>query len=159
MRFFTLTLWSIGAVVLGGLLCFPFFSDLPFFWGVGLAVVFIACFSVAELTRRQMSISAYVTALYGYTAVFGIVIATFVGVEREEIYSCNWKTESGAISVDLSSIGGFGWTRVVSDELAEHLKKDEPSKVQVRVAITRDFGRIRAHRMIRTVDEIAVREP
>jgi hypothetical protein len=140
-------------------LCFPFFSYLPFYWGLGLAIVFIARFAVAELARRSMSGTAFFITSIAYTTVFGIVIGTYTGVERVEEYECGWKLEAGNTLLDLRAAGNFGWARANSAELTAHLKKNEPSKVQVKVPIVRDFGRVRARGRITAVDGFAVREP
>jgi hypothetical protein len=151
--------WIAGSLLLGFALCFPFFSFLPLMWGAGLAAAvvlyFVAC---AALGRNAIPVGYFVVGLI-YTCLFAWSVATFTGVERVERYECAWKVDARGIEIDLSPIGGFGWSRVESIELADHLRKDQPPKVSVDVPVVRDFGRVRARGVIQRVDGIPVREP
>ena len=99
----------------------------------------------------------YLVTALGYSVAFAGTVFAFTGVERVERYECNWRMGAEGVEVDLGP--GFGWSRVDSAELAHHLEKDQPPKVDVEVEIVRDFGCVRAHGMIRRVDGFAVREP
>ena len=148
-----------GACLLGVVLCFPFFSYLPFFWGGGLAIAFVLYFGVSVALWRRVAPFGYFVVGLGYTVLFAWSITTYCGVERLEHYECAWRSNADWIEVNLSPAGGFSWSRVSSSELRERLQKDQPVKVHVELPITRDFGSVRARGMIRRVEGIPVREP
>lgn len=150
--------WAAGAVVLGTLLCFPLFSYLPFFWGVGLALVYFVALATFCVTRRNLTSTAYAAVGSTYTAAFAIVIILFTGVERTEHFECNWKIASDGIEIDLRPAGGFGRPLVNAAELEKHLKHSNPPRVKVELRITRDLGQARARGRIERVDGFGVRE-
>ena len=103
--------------------------------------------------------SLYLVTGLAYSVIFTLAIVAFTGVERIEQFECNWKMDADKVEIDLSPVGGFGWSPVSSVELNEHVRKDRPPKVSVELPITRDFGRVRSRGIIKRVDGIAVREP
>jgi hypothetical protein len=150
---------SASAILLGFALCFPFFSLLPLYWGIGLAGVFVLSFVASTALQRRMMLSGvYVVTGVIYSILFVWAVSTFVGVERLEEYECGWRTQSGRVEIDLRPVGGFGWSSVSSNELLEHVSKEQPAMVQVQVPITRDFGCVRARGAIKRVDGIPVQE-
>jgi hypothetical protein len=150
--------WCGGALLLGLALCFPCFSFLPFYWGLGLFVVFLLCFAGCVSLRRRAIPPVYMVSGVLYSAAFALLLLTCTGIEKVEQYDCNWKQEGDIAEVDLRIIGGFGWGRVESRQLTEHLRKDKPQLVRVEVPIIRDFGRVRARGAIQRADGIPVRE-
>jgi hypothetical protein len=150
---------SAGSLLLGYALCFQCFSYLPFVWSIGLAAVFVVCFAACAALGRHMKPVQYLMTALGYSVIFVGAVVAFTSVERFERYECNWRMAAEGAEVDLSPVGGFGWSRVDSAALAHHLQMDQPPKVFVDVEIIRDFGYVRARGMIQGVDGIPVREP
>jgi hypothetical protein len=148
-----------GALVLGFALCFPFFSFLPLIWAAGLAVAFVLYFVGCVALGREVVSVGYLVVGLSYSVVFVWLVSSYTGVERVERYECEWKVDAKGVEIDLSPVGGFGWSRVASTELADHLRKDQPPMVEVDVPIIRDFGSVRARGLIQRVDDIPVREP
>src|SRR5262245_38811618 len=105
---------SAGALLLGFALCFPFFSFLPLYWGVGLAAVFLLSFIACMMLKRREVSSIYVVTGLVYSILFVWAVATFTGVERLEGYDCRWRMQAGRVEIDLSPAGGFGWSPVSS---------------------------------------------
>ena len=149
---------SAGALLVGFALCFPFFSYLPLYWGVGLAGVFLLSFVASVAVTRRVDPSVYIVSGFAFSILFVWAVLTFMGVDRVEEYECNWRMQSGHVEIDLRPVGGFGWAPVSSEALLEHLRKDHPAIVQVEVPIIRDFGSVRARRGIQRVDGIPVRD-
>jgi hypothetical protein len=149
---------SAGALLLGFALCFPFFSYLPLYWGIGLAGVFTLTFVACVAFKCRDVPIAYAVVGFAFSALFAWVVFTFTGVERLEEYDCGWKIESGRVKIDLSPIGGFGPSLVSPDALLELLRNNLPATVHLEVPITRDFGRVRARAPIKRVNGILVRE-
>src|SRR5262249_38209818 len=81
---------STGALALGLALCFPFFSFLPLYWGVGVALVFLACFAVCLALRKRTTAAVYLVTGFAYSAIFALAVATFTGVEREMAFDMVW---------------------------------------------------------------------
>jgi hypothetical protein len=150
---------SASVLLLGFALCFPFFSFLPLMWSAGLAITFILYFAVCLALRRKTATVVYLVIGLVYSITFTWTVYTFTGVEHLEQYACAWnEADAGVVEIDLSPFGGFGRAGVASEELTEHLRKDQPPKVQVTLPIVRDFGRVRARGIIERVDSIRVRE-
>lgn len=155
---FLLAVLSASALLVGFALCFPFFSFLPLFWGTGLAGVFLVSYVASVSLKHRVASSVYVMTGVGYSLLFVLAVFTFTGVERLEGHECSWRAHSGQVEIDLSPVGGFGWSSVSSDALLERLLMDQPARVHVEVPIIRDFGRVSARGAIRRVDGIPVRE-
>lgn len=151
--------WIAGSLLLGFALSFPVGTLLPLVGGAELAAAFVLYFVACGALRRNAIPAGYLVAGLISLCLFTWSEATFTGVERVERYECEWKVGDKGIEVDLGPIGGFGWNRVESAELTDHLRKDQPAKVWVDVPVVRDFGRVRARGMIERVDGIPVREP
>ncbi len=149
---------SAGAVLLGFALCFPLFSFLPLYWGIGLAGVFLLSSVACVMLRRRVVSGVYAVTGFAYSVLFVWAVLAFTGVKRLEQYECSWRMRPGQVEIDLSPVGGFGWSPVSSDALLEHLRQDQPATVHVEVPITRDFGRVRARGVIKRVNGIPVRE-
>jgi hypothetical protein len=149
---------SAGALLVGFALCFPFFSFLPLYWGVGLAGVFLLSFVASATIKRRVVPGVYAVTGSAYSILFVWAVFTFTGVEKLEEYECSWRMQSGQVEIDLRPVGGFGWSPVSSEALLEHLRKDQPATVHVEVPIIRDFGSVRARGAIKRVDGIPVRE-
>jgi len=149
---------SACALLLGFALCFPFFSFLPLYWAVGLAGVFQLSFVVCVTLKRRGVPSVYAVTGFVYSIFFVLAVVTFTGVERLEGYECSWRMQSGQVEIDLSPVGGFGWSPVSSDVLLEHLRNERPATVHVDVPVIRDFGRVRARGAIRRVNGVPIRE-
>jgi hypothetical protein len=122
-------------------------------------VAFLACFAACVALRWKARSAPYVLTAFGYSVAFVVAVVAFTNVERIERYECNWKMGAEGVEVDLSPADGFSWSRVDSDQLADHLLKDRPPKVSVDVEIIRDFGNVRARGLILRVDGFPVREP
>ena len=150
---------SAGSLLLGFALCFPCFSYLPLLWGAGLAAAFVVSFAACAALRRGVRPALYLVTALGYSVAFVGAVVAVTGVERVERYECNWRVGAEGVEVDLSPVGGFGWSGIDSAELAHHLQKDQPPKVSVQVEIIRDFGSVRARGRILRVDGIPVHEP
>jgi hypothetical protein len=149
---------SAGALLLGFALCFPFFSFLPLYWGVGLAGVFLLSFVACVTLKRRVVPGVYAVTGFVYSILFAWAVFTFTGVESIEGYECSWRIQSSQVEIDLSPIGGFVWSPVSSDALLEYLRKDQPATVHVDVPVTRDFRSVRARGEIKGVNGIPVRE-
>jgi len=150
---------SAGSLLLGYALCFQWFTYLPLLWSVGLAAAFVVCFAACAALGRNVKPVLYLVTALAYSVVFVGAVVAFSGVERVERYECNRRMGDEGVEVDLSPVGGFGWSRVDSAELAHQLEKDQPPTVFVDVEIIRDFGYVRARGMIQRVDGMTVREP
>jgi hypothetical protein len=124
----------------------------------GLAAAFVLYFVGCLLLGRNATPAGYLVVGLIYLSLFSWSVATLTGVERIERYECDWKVGAKGVEVDLSPIGGFGWSSINSAELSDHVRKGQPAKVWVDVAVVRDFGRVRSRGEIQRVDGIPVRE-
>ena len=125
----------------------------------GLVATFILYFMTCIVVHRQSAVIAFLVIGMIYSLAFSGVVAVFTGVHRVEQFECEWSAaHADLVEIDLGSIGGFGKARVESEQLIEHLRKDQPPKVHVSVRIVRDFGRVRARGRVEYIDGIQVHE-